>query len=694
MKREIYSLCFMCSVRCPIKVTVENDQVRFIEGNPHVPGMQGSLCPRGVAGAALVNDHERLQHPMIRVGPRGSGQFRKASWDEALDIVADKLKGIIDTHGAPSIACAERVQVSTHVNQAFMTAIGSPNHFTHDALCRGSNRTATNSLFGYTVTDMSPDYKNSRHVVLYGHNLFEAINVRAVNNLIEALDRGARLTYIDPRVTATACRATRFLQIRPGTDLALNYGLINVILREKLYDAAYVERWVKGFSELERFIQPYTPEWAAAETGIAAAEIYELARQLGNDRPAVSFNFGHRAAHHLNEVYMRRSVGILNAILGSVETPGGYLFKKGPGEVGRKPARKLTDQKLPPCTVARFDKLGTSAYRLPELRFGLAQMFPHAVLKEDPYPIKALLVHRFEPLMSIPDTQEMKKAFEKLDFIVTMEINWSDTAWYSDVVLPEPTYLERLDPVQQVNGSKPQLFLSQQAVQPRYDGRESSLIMKQLADRLGVGQYFPYNSMQELVEWQLEGTGFSIADFAEKGFVEYSSKPIVWSRTDGIKFKTPSAKIEFSSSMIEGAGFPSFPEYESMPSPPEGQFRLTTGRCAPHTHISTQNNPYLNELMSENVLWINLKRASALGIKDGQWVQVASSRASGRIRAYVTELIHPEAVFMVHGFGHEARSASRSYNKGLANGLLIENITDPVGGSPALHHTCVTVTPI
>jgi len=131
-----------------------------------------------------------------------------------------------------------------------------------------------------------------------------------------------------------------------------------------------------------------------------------------------------------------------------------------------------------------------------------------------------------------------------------------------------------------------------------------------------------------------------------------------------------------------------------MPSPPEGQFRLTTGRCALHTHISTQNNPYLNELMSENVLWINSKRASAMGIRDGGWVQVASSRASGRIRAYVTELIHPEAVFMVHGFGHEARAASRSYNKGLANGLLIENITDPVGGSPALHHTCVTVTPI
>ena len=130
MRNEVYSLCFMCSVRCPIKVVAENGQVKWIEGNPHVPGMEGSLCPRGVAGIALLNDSERLQSPMIRTGPRGSGQWRKASWDEALATVSDKLKAIIEQHGGHSVAVGERTNLSTHVSKTFMKANRSPNHYT------------------------------------------------------------------------------------------------------------------------------------------------------------------------------------------------------------------------------------------------------------------------------------------------------------------------------------------------------------------------------------------------------------------------------------------------------------------------------------------------------------------------------------------------------------------------------------
>ncbi len=280
-----------------------------------------------------------------------------------------------------------------------------------------------------------------------------------------------------------------------------------------------------------------------------------------------------------------------------------------------------------------------------------------------------------------------------MELIVTSEINFSDTAWYSDVILPEPIYLERTDAVQQVNGVKPQIYLARQAVSQRWDGREFPIVLKQLAERLGVGQFFPYESMEDLVKWQLEGTGFTMEDFNEKGFVSYTDKPIVWNREEGIQFKTPSGRIEFVSSMMENAGFESFPAYESMPSPPEGQFRLIVGRCAVHTHVATQNNPYLNELMSENVLWINTERAAAAGIKNGDPVEIVSTQGSGRIKAYSTDLIHPEAVFMLHGFGHGAKMASRSYNKGLADGLLQENVTDRVGGSPALHHTFVTLNP-
>ena len=690
-QKEIYSLCFMCSVRCPIRVQVQDGQVVWLEGNPHVPGIEGSLCPRGAAGIALLNDAERLQSPMIRTGERGSGKWRKATWDEALDMIAEKLKQIVEKHGAHSIVLGERTNLNTHVSKTLMKALKSPNHFTHDSLCKGSVNTACRSLFGYTDAEMGMDYRNAKHIILYGRNFFEAIEVKGVNALIDAMDGGAQLTYIDPRVTVTATKAHRYWMIRPGTDLALNYALIHVILKEDLYDAQYVDRWVLGLQELREFVRPYTPEWAAAETGIAADQIIAFAREVSEAKPSVIFHFGYRGANHTNEIYLRRSILILNALMGSIEVKGGYFFKKGPGAVGRKPARKLTEQELPKVDMPRFDKVGTSELPLPDPAHGVAQMLPSAILNEDPYPIKALIVNRFDPLMSIPDTNLTRTALDKLDLIVTIDINYSDIAWYSDVILPESIYLERTDSVQQANGLKPQMFLRMQAVPPRYDTRPGAVILKQLAEHLGIGQYFPYTDVEDLVQWQLEGTGFTIEDFKAKGSVSYTDKQIFWDRMDGLKFKTPSGKIEFVSSLLHQAGFESFPRYEPILSPPEGEFRLVTGRCALHTHVSTQNNPYLNEIVPENLLWINAKPAARLGIQNGDPVTVSSSRGSVNIRAYVTDFIQPEAVFMLHGFGHRAEMASRCFSKGASDGELQENVSDMVGGSPALHHTLVTV---
>jgi thiosulfate reductase / polysulfide reductase chain A len=691
MQKEVYSLCFMCSVRCPIKVDVENGQVVWIEGNPHVPGIEGSLCARGAAGMALLNDSERLQSPMIRTGPRGSGKWRQASWDEALDTVAQKLRGIAEKHGGHSIVLGERTQLSTHVSKTFLKAVGSPNHFTHDALCKGSVNTACRSLFGYTDAQIGMDYKNTRHIVMYGRNIFEAIEVKGVNALSDALEKGAKLTYIDPRVSITATKAHRYWMIRPGTDLALNYALIHVILKENLYDAKFVNRWALGLDELREFVRSYTPEWAEKETGIAAGEIVALAREVSQDKPSVIFHFGYRGANSTTEIYLRRSIMMLNTLMGSIEVKGGYFFKKGPGEVGGKMARKLTDQDLPKTDMPRFDKVGTPEFPLPDPSHGVGQILPNAILSEDPYPIKALIAYRFDPLMSIPDTNRTKKALEKLDLIVSIDINYSDIAWYSDVILPESIYLERLDCLQQANGLKPQMFLRHQAVPPRYDTRPGAIILKQIAQRMGIEQYFPYETMEDLVRWQLEGTGFSMEDFQAKGFVSYTDKQIFWDRNDGLKFKTPSGKIELVSSLLEQAGFKSFPEYEPVAPPSDGYYQFTTGRCAVHTHVSTQNNPYLNEIFPENVLWINSLEGAKLGIQNGDLVEIASPHGSGRIKALVTDFIHPEAVFAIHGFGHEAQLATRAFNKGVSDAMLQENISDQVGGSPALHHTFVNV---
>ncbi len=692
MNKEVFSLCFMCSFRCPIKVNVKDGHVDWIEGNQHVAGIDGSLCPRGSAGKSMLYDNQRVQTPLIREGDRGSGKFRKASWDEAIDFVADRLKEIIDKNGGHSVALCERTQLATHVSKTFLKAIKSPNHFTHDSLCKGSVNTACRSLFGFNDGKVGINYGNTKHIVLYGRNIFESMGLKEVNTLMKALENGAKLTYIDPRVNVTASKAHRYWMIRPGTDLALNYGLMNIILKERLYDAEFVARWVHGLKELRDFVEPYTPEWAQEETGIPAEEIVSLAREMSKDKPSVIFHYGYRGANHTNEIYMRRSMLMLNALMGSIEIKGGIFFKKGPGEVGGKAARKLTAQEFPEIEVQRFDKAGTPEFPLPDPNHGVAQIFPQAVLNEDPYPIKALMAYRMDPLMSIADTNQTRRALDKLDLIVSIDINYSDIAWYSDVILPESTYLERTDCIQQMNGLKPQMFLRKKAMEPRFNTLEGAMILKRIGEKLGIGDYFPYESMDDLVNWQLEGTGFTMTDFEEKGFVAYDSGQIFWDRDD-LPFKTPSSKIEFKSSLLEDAGFESFPEYEKVAGPEDGKFRLVVGRSAIHTHVSTQNVPYLNELQNENLLWINTKKANKLGIKDKETVEVSSSCGNGQIKAFVTDLIHPEAVFMLHGFGHRANRAERSFNQGLSDALIQENIYDKIGGSPAYHDTFVTVKP-
>ena len=694
MPQEIYSICFMCTVRCPIRVEVENDEVTWIEGNPHVPGIEGALCAKGSAGLALLNDTERPQYPMIRTGPRGAGQWRRASWEEALDYVADRLREIIREHGPESFVFGERTNLNTHISKTFMRALGSPNHFTHDALCKGSVNTAFRSLTGFTDPQVGIDYANAKHIVLYGRNIFESLEIKAINNILAAVDKGAKLTYIDPRVTITATKANRYWMIRPGTDLALNYALIHTILKEGLQDKEYVRRWVQGMKELEAFVEPYTPEWAAQETGIPAGDIVAFAREVAGAKPRVVFHYGYRGAHHPNEIYLRRSLIILNALMGSIETPGGLFFKKGMQAAGREDLGKYVNQDLPKPSVPRFDGSGGAQFPIADAANGNPQMLAHAILNEDPYPIKALLVNRFEALGSIPDSDGVRRALDKLDLLVAIEVNFSETAWYADVILPESTYLERGDSIQAISGLKPQLYIRNPAVTPRYDTKPGWWIIKELARRMDVGQYLPFETIEDIWEFQLKGTGVTLKDFANKGFVVLSDQPLWWDRDKDIKFKTPSGKIELVSALMENAGFPAFAPYVPVPVPPEGSFRLMVGRTAVHTHVSTQNNLYLNELVPTNELWINTRAAAALGLKDGQEVEVESPLGTyAGLKAKVTDFIHPEAVFMLHGFGKTVPAQTRCYRKGASDAVLQENISDRAGGSPALDETFVKVRP-
>lgn len=687
MKESVFSICNMCTVRCPIRAEVEDGVIKWIEGNPQDPAMAGRLCAKGSAGIAMEYDYERPQYPMIRKGKRGSGEWQRASWDEALGYIGDKLEAIIKEYGGKAVALSDRGGPFRDIHRSFLRAIGSPNYFNHDCTCARNVQHAAISLFGSGRKTFNYDYKQCKHLVLYGRNVFESLRVKAANAIMEQLCEGGKLTYIDVRASGTAMKATRFWLVRPGTDYALNLGIIHTVIRDKLYDAEFVNRWVKGFRELEAFVTQYTPEWAYGETGITAREIVEFAHEVAEVKPSVIFHPGWMTARYLDSFYSSRTAYILNVLMGSIEAPGGLFFQKGPGDVGAKGLNSLLDT-IPKPKDKRVDGCGWK-YKHFEAGPGLLHLLYPAILNDNPYPIKAYIVFRHDPLLSLPDPEEQKKALDKLQLLVAIDSNYSETAWYADVLLPSATYLEKSSVLATGKGLKPQFLMRKQAIEPRNEAKPDWWIFKSLAERLGVGEYFKFKNMEEFWEWQLEGTGISIADFEEKGFVSLVYKPVWWDRMKDLKFKTPSKKIEFVSSLLEENGITSFKQYQAPKKPGKGFYRLAFGRSPVHTHGQTINNPILHEIMHENVLWINAAESNELGIADGDLVKVTSMDGShsGIIRVYVTEFIHPEVVFMVHGFGRKVPWQTRGYNKGLGDyrfetGLL--NVYDPVGGANAL----------
>jgi thiosulfate reductase/polysulfide reductase chain A len=443
---------------------------------------------------------------------------------------------------------------------------------------------------------------------------------------------------------------------------------------------------------LAEFVEPYSPQWAEQETDISAKEIQEMVQELGEDRPKVVFHPGWMLARYMDSFYASRTSHILNVLMGNVEVDGGQIIAKGPADYGKRNLNALAD--LPPkVTEKRADGVGWKHTHF-DPGPGLFHLFYPAILSGDPYPVKAYMAYRHDPFVGFPDREAQRAALDKLDLVVALDAKFGETSWYADVLLPLAGYLEKDTPIAAQKGKIPRFIVRRKAIEPVYDSRPEWWIFLELANRLGVGQYFPYESIEELWDFQLEGTGYRIQDFDEKGFVDLAEKAVLRDRADGLKFKTTSGKIELASESLEGSGFPSFQEYGSRKRLPRETFRLVFGRHAIHAHGHTQNNPLLHEIFPENTLWINDRVAEEMGIRNGDWVEVSAGGVKASIRAVGTEFIHPEAVFTVHGFGRTVPLLKRAFNVGMADQRMAKGCLekwDPVGGGVAYLESTVSV---
>ena len=689
--RTVYSVCGMCPVRCPIEVDVENGECRFIQGNRQVPSIRGALCTRGAAGIPFVRDDERPQFPMLRKGERGEGRWQRVSWDEAFSYAADKIAAVRSRHGGRSILWSDIGGPFSDLRQALVRGLGSPNYFGEDSVHGVNRQHAALSLFGFSDDRLDLDLKNAREVVLQARNLFESVHIPQANDLLDGLENGGRLTVIDVRATVSSGKADRFFLIRPGTDYALNMAVIHTLLKYKLYDAAYAEKWIADLDELGRMAANFSPEVAAAETGITAAEIEALARDLSKAAPKVVWHPGWRTSRYHDSFFVCRSALIINILLGAVGAKGGLPLASRPEDVGQKGLNRFSDL-FPAVTEQRADGVGWK-YPAFEGGPGLLHEAFGALQSGDPYPVKACVIYQQDPLAELPDPQRLASALASLDALVCVTSAWSETAWLADVVLPLSPYLERESIIAQLDGIKPAFLLRRRCAPPRFDTRADWEVVGGLARKLGL-ESLAFASAEEIWKFQLDGSGVRLQDFDAKGMVELTGQPQYDRLTEGFRFPTDSGKIEMVSFRWRRQGLSSLGSYTPQKSPAAGTFRLTLGGCGLHSDGHTVNNPLLHKQMPENVLWMNQAAAAGLGIADGETVAVSAQDRSGRIMVRLSEFIHPEAVFMVPGFGRTLPVESRARGRGLAaNRLMAGGLDhwDPNGGGVALQEHFLTV---
>lgn len=672
----IPTMCEMCVWRCGVRAKVVEGRVVKLEGNPEHPHSLGRLCARGQSGLMNTYDPDRVLTPLIRVGKRGEGKFRKATWDEALDVVANNMLKIKQEYGAEAMVFSSTHNLSQVQFENLLNGFGSPNYGTQRSLC--FNAMIVANLMTYGMEEPNRDYSQVKYIILTGRNLVEAISTSETSALMDAIARGVKVVYIDPRFTKTASKAAEWLPIRPGTDLALHLAFINVIISENRYNQDFVEKNTSGFDKLVEAVKPYSPEWAAPITGIEAERIQRIAREFSDAGPNALAHNGWRTSNFINSFPAERAITILNALVGNWGVTMFPAAGEGGGGLGTPP-----QPPYPRVSALRLDGVPWK-YPFVPLKLGIFQQLRESILGGKPYQAHGWFISRQNPVLSLPDRARTLEAFGKMDFIVTVDILMNDTAWFSDVVLPEASYLERYDPLLPV-GDK--IFLRQPVIEPQGEGRSALMIYKELGNRLGLGDFFQYKDEEDYINQQLAPLGHTLQDIQYRGYVELPEGK----QEDIYKWSTPSGKIEIFSSTLQAGKFDPVPVWQEPPQPKPGSFYLLTGKVGQHTQFGTQNNQLLHKYQDDPRLWINPKPAGELGLKDGDLVEVTSDAGAIKIQVYVTEGIRPDCVYMTPGFGHLSKGLRTAYGVGASDSVLHLTYVDPISGGQALSQTFVTV---
>ena len=621
---------------CGMLVDIEDNKLVGVRGDPENPDSRGFLCIRGQASREVIDNPARLLHPLVR--DRREDPFRRATWDEALDRIgaalaaeAPQATAIWPGHGTFTTNYGTRV--TAQLMARFANLHGSQ-FFSPTMICWGLGAfglALTGMLETHTKEDMG---EHSRLIVLWGANFSSQPNTARFVNAARA--RGARVVAIDVRRTEATAKADEVLLLRPGTDGALALALMHVICAEQLVDADFVDKHTVGFAALAEHVRAFSPHWAADVTGVPSERITELARLYARTKPAMIVLGGSSMHKGDNGWQASRAIACLPGLTGNVGIPGaGFGPRHGGAAHGRGLASVAAPQSRKPGT-ALPNQMATVIEALVDGR------------------VTNLLLMGSNMLSSFADSARVAEGLSRARLVVSYDLFLNDTAKrFADVVLPSTSWLEELG----CKSAFTHLYLMEPALAPAGETRSATWVMRELAARLRLQDFFPWDSDEGLLDAILDhpATGHAtVASLRARGGIGEMRVSHVANPT--LDFDTPSRRIEFYSEDAVRLGLPALPEWDK-PIERTADVRypltLTQGRTLAHFHGFYNNGhdlPTLARIETEPRVWISIEDAAARGLSDGGSIRLYNDRGELPARAHVTDRIPMGTLWLRDGW--------------------------------------------
>ncbi|BAD84879.1 molybdopterin oxidoreductase, molybdopterin-binding subunit [Thermococcus kodakarensis KOD1] len=631
-----FSVCMRdCYDTCSILSEFKDGKLS-VRGNPEHLITAGFLCPKGALLPKWFHSPDRLKAPLIRTGERGSGEFREASWDEAINFVANKLKETIEEYGSESVLVYQYAGDRGVVNYAFPLRLF---HYLNTAMldygiCDRAGQEALKDVYGTAIGLDPEELKKQRLIVYWGVNPFWT----NLHGFMLAKRYGLETWTVDVVRTETAKRSHRFFQIRPETDVLFALGVAKLIIENELYDRDFVRENVYGFEEFKNYVKTLSLDYVVKETGLSREEIEDFAFGFSEKRGVIHMGYGFQRSLSGGEAV--RAIAILPALVGH---PFGFIY----------------DMK----TIDKSYAEGAFLRTKPAKRIAQVKLAEYIEKGE----IKFLYIYNSNPLASLPNQRRLRKALKESDvFVVTHDIFLTDTALYSDVVLPANTFFERLD----IADSYYHRYVALNEPVARLYGKSNSEVTRLLAKALGIQNPHLHESDEEVIRKILELNGLSWGELKRKGFIRVPEKPRRW--------KTPSGKIEFYSQRAVERGLSPFPEYRKR----EGKYPL---KLLTPTYRMTITSQYHNTHgMIDPNLYMNPADAEKRGIKDGDDVEVFNDRGRIKTTVKLTEDLPRGVVLLYKAFWVRLLGWN-------ANFLTTDETAEEYGNASAYHSTWVEV---